>query len=551
MSKVKPVIWKTMVIAGIALLTAYYYYYLHFGFTPSGEELLLVWDAYQHLEFGESFGHSILWQIFYIPPVYLFGLSFKSLRVSLTLQYVAVSVIGLFLALPKTKAKERYWFSVPVYIILMVLVHVGNSVYFGASNERIRQYPLDFHVFPLMLALISLCFVQLYFNNKGKIVKIIAGFALALSVIIGILGTDILYIVFFLVPLLIVLFRKGFYRVKDKEKVVIGVTTGCAVLLLILRVIYYFTPYLGELFSIKSIRYGEWGAAFYGAPNFVRIEELGTQILNYIGAISGLFNIDISGQAVLSIHIFNYGVRLILLFLICIVIRFTLLQWWRRENNENLDYVSIIAALGIVLLSLAFIFTSYGAGRDCVRYLGSILSFSTILLCRNFTIVEQFIKRTFKLDVNKYKYLIMGILAVGIFVYAVPKSEMKKNPDIWDDEYQEIIEIIRENDLGVGISSLWTAPIISCLSEGEAMIQSAEVNPSTGEFRLLRPLKNVNYKYRYILAETNRKEWYEFDYERIAYKLGKPQKIYQTGRFSIYVFDFNIVEKLENDFMQN
>lgn len=521
-----------------SILFATYYYLLHQGFTPNGEELLTTWEAFYSVNYGEKMTASnLLWCLLQKLPIEWYGLSYTALRVSQSMMYFLIVSAALMLSLKKCSDWKR-WYLIFPFAFLMVVLHRGSSDYYGQLWESVHQYPLDNHTLPTLFSLWSLVCIDRYYAknvvgsrpNKKSLVWFLL---LVLCVGIGILNTDLLFCVIFVIPVICIVTHKG-WNSMGREKGLRCLQLGIMLILAglsVLRVVYYTTPFLSKFFVEQTAGYGDWDNFIYGTPNYFRITDLSNQLLKFLAYLSGLFNMDFSGHTILSIFTVQYCVRIILLLIAIWIMSDTLRDWWKKEGKT--DYVSIICCLGILLLAFANITTSYNSSR----YIVTILPYTTILICRNIDrILERFHKNT-----RQFKCGIMGFFMMCIFIFVSSPGDLKKQPDFWDEEYERLVALIEENNLGNGVGSLWLAPVLSAVSEGRCMVQSVDDNWSRKEpkLSLLRELKNIELEYHYVI----RGEGWLYDIiseAELVQQLGKPDRIYQTEAFTLYWYKEDI-----------
>lgn len=538
---------KTRILAGgcmvlvCGVVFAIYYYFIHLGFTPNGEELLTTWEAYYHVNYGETMTETNrLWQLVQSLPIKKFGMSFTSIRISQALMYLLIVCGALALSL-KDSSKLKNWYILPLFVFLMVVLHTGRSAYYGQLTDRSHQYPLDNHTLPAVFAVWSMWCMDKHAKYHESKVKIIFLLLFIVCVLIGIFDTDLLFCVIFLGPLLVIAAGEWMKRQKHITVGIVKLVSAGLLVIAVMRVVYYTTPFLGSVFQPQSVRYGDWDSHLYGMPNFVNMDKIVEHFLNYISGISGLFNIDISGQPVVSVYLIIYLIRFVLLLIIIWCVGEFILRWWKSEKvfGQETDYVSLTAAVAIIIISAAFVLTSYGDNKDHVRYLMAILPYSTILICRN----AQGIMAKLKLDGKRNSVYFALFFLISTFIFAKSPGELRKHPDVWDDAYQEVLEIVEENELGTGVGAFWLAPVLSALSENEQIVQSIAVDQYKfpKEISFVKKLEHVDYDYRYVI---NGNGWYYLmSEEELEEQLGKPAEIYKTDKFTIYKYDYDISER--------
>lgn len=522
----------------ISALFAFYYYCIHLGFTPNGEELTMVIKT----ALGGKTENALIWDAIYKIAYTYFGISYTTLRVAHSMLYFLLVSATFVLALKDKYSKSINWYIAPLFAFLMAILHTGGSLYYGQLDESFHQYPFDNHTLPTIFALWVILCLQHFFNLSTKRRYWWLCAALLLSVF-GIIKTDLLFCIILVAPVIIFALVELLKRMKAEvsTKISIVVYTLFAVLAVIcvLRIIYFTTPFLGDLFNVRSIN-GYGNSRFYGDADFVEINKIGTSILWYINGVLGLFNVNISNLPIIHIFSIIYLFRLILIGLtIYFIIRY-LSQWWKNDKTAKTDYIDIILSLGIVILSFVVLITQWGEEVVSVRYMVGILPFASILLCRNFKVVNQWLK----FDNNKFMVGTFIFFIMCCFIYAKPIGELEKNPDFWDDEYSDILALIEEENLGTGVGSIWIGHVLTCLSEGEHFVYGVDTNRGTENIRFyLKEAEEAGPECNYIIQGPEDWKYTLLEEEKMEKYFGEPVKIYHTRRFTIYKYDYNIAEK--------
>lgn len=134
---------------------------------------------------GQAEVNAKTWDIVYQIAYDNFGISYTASREANAMMYFFIVSAAIALSV-----KGGWWYTLPLFAFLMVVLHTGVSPYYGYMEENLHQYPFDNHVLPTIFALWVLLCLHHYFDSEKKYYWLCA--ALLLS-IIGILKTDLLF----------------------------------------------------------------------------------------------------------------------------------------------------------------------------------------------------------------------------------------------------------------------------------------------------------------------------------------------------------------------
>lgn len=518
-----------IVIILFSIFFSYYYYCIHLGFTPNGEELTMVIRTALG---GQSEVSIKLWNMVYQIAFDNFGISYTASRAANAMLYFFIVSAAIALSVRGGGG----WYILPLFAFLMVVLHTGASPYYGYMEENLHQYPFDNHVLPTIFALWVLLCLQHYFDSEKKYYWLCVAFLLS---IIGILKTDLLFCIILVAPVAIVSLGMVLKKRKTGLNFLIYGLFSILGIICILRVIYYTTPFLLNVFSVNSIG-GYDNTRFYGDADYIDIRHLGSAFLWMINGIMGLFNVDISNKPIVHIFSLIYLIRFALIGLIIYFMIRSLSRWWKSDAASAQDYINAVLSLGILLLLISALFSQWGDGYNVVRFIVGILPYATILICRNFIEINQWLK-------FKHKKFLTGtflFFMMCCFIYAKPIGEMKKNPDVWDDEYMEILQLVQEKDLGNGVGSMWLGHVLTCLSEGNYFVYSVDTDKGTKPMKfLLNEVEELQPDCYYVIQNTKDWKYILFEEEEMEKYLGPPIEVYKTRSFKIYQYNYDITSR--------
>lgn len=499
---------------------AFYYYGIQKGFTPNSENLASIWVAYHNVHYGEQLLNNDIWIKLCEVAASIWGLSYKSLRMVNSFMYFMITFFALDLAI---RNKEGYvrWYAIPAYMLFMVMMHHGDSTFFGQLTSQVYQYPFDQHMLAHFAAIF--CVWMVYRINGSSKYKIVQYVVAIIIMFYCVKGTDLLYLVTFLAPFILVMIFKF---IKKDFVMVVGL---CVVFfaITVCRFLSQYIPIFSVLFVNGTERYAH--GYIYGATNFERIDNLVRNFLNYLGGLSGLFNFDFSGTSVLNLNFIIYFIRIVFL---CVILGYVCKEIKKIIfTREIKDIAESIMVLGIVLLSVFFICTDHGNNIIQMRYLDMILPYGTILLCWH---IDDFAK-IFNLPCLSNKGVLFGIVFLCVIASHDYRWGHEKAEDEWDKEYQYIAELVEENNLHEGIAGLWTFASVSAVSEGEHILNMGTFKPDTKTMELAYSLEN-EYFYDYILVGKDSLNAMDTSIELLEQSYGEADEIIETVHYYMVIY---------------
>lgn len=518
--------WRLVFQIGILflliLLAAVYYYGLHLSFWPDAE--YCVGFAKYHLadKFGVAWGKVAIKDFFLYVPYKLFGMSYTGIRVYASLVYFTIMLFTSVLALYSFSTRDIKWYIIPLFIFVSVILNPGSTVLCGHHRNIYHLYPYDMHSYAIIFSVAELFLVSLYLQTASLKAKKGIALLIALVSIIALKESDILFVIGFLAPLACVVLGILW---KEHRRILLYGILGLLSMLVLLRFLSIFIEPLQGLFAIRDLSYGNWTeGGIYGVTGFADCENIWNNISNTITAVLALFNVELSGKAIFSVYSVICFIR-IGLVIVVYVLSFYYIGLSVCKKDYNYDIVSLLCAYGILLNTVAVMFSEYGMWLRCIRWLVLLIFYGAIIICRNADIL-------FLLDHDK-RY-VKNIVFVGfilcILINAVPFWKEDSYKAEYEDAIKGVAQCIEENALGDGIGGHWNANNLTMLMNGKYTVFMTDMDESGLNIHYTIP----DLKLYYIVDGPE--DFDNFDMEKIVSINGKPDHVYEIDSFLIYYY---------------
>ncbi len=524
-----------MICAICLLLGSVYYFGIHLGFVPQGEETSLMWrwnlivhgnGKYQHINVVSDL-------IAYI-SAQIGGCSFFSTRLYSTLMYTVVLFFTMHLCLKPKRGGEVSLWLLPLYALFMIFVHiVGTGSEFGkifTDTDLVYLLPYDYHLMPLIFALCSIFMIGCMLrstNPKSRKRYFIVNLIIA---VYGMLFSDLIYYIIFVGPVLFTLFLRGL-RDKKKKKYCFMVLAAGLFLLFITRVL----PLdLCESFwtQEKADHYGE----IYGATNWLNIDNFFAHIENYLKVILQLFNAEFSDAPVLSFYSVVYFVRVVFIVIGHILV-FRILKSSMIGNirDTSYDYIDEVLAWGYFLLFCSFIFTYNGYYMALIRYYGAFVPLLTIILCRN---MKDYLNEKFHriLCGVRYKKSVFFVSISVICICCAQPVWLYEAEDSYMQDCEEAIRYIEETDLGYAIAPYYFYSRLTAMCHGDIIFYPNEqaIRDYNGDeaqlMYIVTGFENIDHVTSLMNIGVD-------DYEDLCEKYTVPTRVLELDHFNVCVFE--------------
>lgn len=528
-------IFNIVLLCLFVLCAGIYNYGLHRSFWPDHEYS----PVYYGMFLREFFGQDIVFRGFeYILayfPYKIFGCSFKAVRVFALLFYQIIMFFSTIVAIYSCERKRFEWYKLGIFAFIAVILHPGSSLYCGGHYEitnHIHQYPYDMHPMPVTYATLSIMLLCIHQGVTERKYKNVLKAIILIVMIMGYKQGDFLYIIGFVGPLICV---GLIYLWREKRKIFFALLFGVMAALALLHVVSFAVPSLTTLFTPPAIGgYGAWtdGSTIYGNTVFANLRDIWTYVSNTMTELLAMFNIDISEKNMLSLSMLLAGFRLILVIFMLVCCCRIVINALKKENGaQSIDSINIVLSLGILFNLLIVMFSAYGAGGYCIRYMTLILFYGAILLARQ---SENIIIKLYGEINNKSETYFFLFFSFAI----VANMTTFWKPDDYVADYEialgNISYIIQESDLGNGIGGTTCAAPLTYLGKGSYAVVSATLTDEGIQYRMAPPSgETVTYNYIVDWAEGPA-SW--FSEEDVYQYLGEPDEVFESGGLVLYYY---------------
>lgn len=530
----------------LCIIFGLYYYGIHLSFSPDPESIYSNIVNFYRINYGEKYPRSnVFWEIVITIATQIAGISYRANRLAATGMYFLILFFTFILSAVDFKNKKINFYTMPVFIMLMVILHPGSSLNCGQYTEVYHVYPFDMHTGSTVFAILSLLSLEVLLRQRETKGKWIAVLMFAAILIEGMTKTDLLYYIVFIIPLCLIGIKWAGQSQKGRNILAYGILFFAGSIML-LKIVSLFHGGFDILFNDQSVGYGAWtsGETIYGSTDFVKVEEIGEHIVNFIAALMGLFNIDFSGKSILNFNTLIYSVRITILFIAAWLVKENIKRYFKpidQKNDKINQLINLLLSMGILFNCIAFLGTSYGNDRGSIRYMTAVVPYVTILLCRNVEMIRK--KIGIKSDKFRLYFFLFGMAIVISNISPVWRPDEYKT--FYEQENEKVAEILKKRELKYGLATHWNASTLTALNEGEIIVSEAYFD---GEFiRRREEYQKIDYEYNYFILSTD--GWFsygnDFNYEKLVQIYGEPANIYGTELFMICVYDYNVMDIAE------
>lgn len=452
----------------------YYFGILH-AFAPNADDLGSTQRWYLILTNRRSYSHeNIIYDSVMCLSGLIGGMSYFARRLASALFYTIVLGLSLFLSLTQKNGKNR-WFLLPLWAFFMILIHTMQESFdyslMDDDTDLIRWFPYNYHVMPLIFALISLIVLQCFLRAHERKKKHITGAIGMIAAAYALLFTDLIYYVIFVLPLLIVLALRGLYSDKTRKYMMPLLAAGVGIMLLTRILPGDFFEKLWNSATVGT-SYGE----IYGGSDWLDLDHILVHVTNYMKTIMLLFNIDLSDRPLISFYSVLFVIRIAFVAVgYAIVAKIIACSVKGKAGQNGYSAIDEILAWGFVTLSCAFIFTRNALYRDLIRYYSAFVPILTILLCRN---IGGFIRKFLPVleSITHKEIFFAGIVGALCICQAEPVW-LYQVRDSYQEDCEAAIEYLRqwgaEND-GYAVAPYWLYPRLSAMTNGEILFYNSE-----------------------------------------------------------------------------
>ena len=523
-------IFNIALLCLFVLCAGIYNYGLRRSFWPDYEYCDLVY--YRFLD--ELHGHNVsLARVYYTAayiPYRLFGCSLKAVRVCAVTIYQLIIFFSSIAVIYSFKKKCFEWYKLGIFAFIAVILHPGSSPFCGQYHTLFHQYPYDVHAPSAIFATLSIMLLCVYQGITERKYKYVLKVIILAVIVVGYKLGDFLYILDFVGPLICI---GLIYLWKEKRKAFFALIYGVIAAVALLHVISFVVPSLEPLFVHTSITYGTWtnGSTVYGNNGFANLSNIWNYVSTTTIELLALFNIDISEKSMLSISTLLAGIRLILVIFLFVCSFRTIIDAIRKEKDyKSLDFVNIVLALGILFNFFLVMFSSYGSGTNCIRYMTLILFYGAIFLARQSENIIAKLYGDVDLKSKLYFFLLFSFAIVANMATFWKEDEYVAD---YEPAIKSVSSFIAENHLGNGIGGQGYSSILTIIGEGDYAVVAGKVTDEGLDF-YIRSYNQVPATFNYIVDWPN--GYASFDAETIYRCLGEPDAVYEMNGFVIYYY---------------
>lgn len=467
-------IFAFVVCAVFVVLSALYYYGLQCEYPPQSENIMTTTSMYSHLTLGTVYR---ITEVVYCVCAFLAtkigGMTYFATRLHFTFLYAILLCFIVFLSL---RSKEEYrtnLYRLPLIALFSVIMYpvADNPELFQyiKGADLIYEWPFHYHYPSRIYALVCLTLLIVLLQSHGKNKKIVYGVLLAVVCLYAAKKTELIFYIMFLVPAVIAVLLYALQNDKLRKYAVYCVSGGMGLLFL-------------SRISPVGIRTALWTkeqasvyGAVYGGTNWIPIDLIGEQLLNYIELNCMLFNIQLPESPFISLYTVVYVLKIIILVVgYLIVFHIIKCSFTGKSELYHYDLADQILAWGYLLLSCVFIFTGHGSmtfGK--YRYFSALTAAMTILICRNIEIFPRIVGLEMLREI-KYKKVLLCAYAVVICLCTIGKVWAYRAPNGYDPELEAIADYIEGTGYGYAVAGYWLWPRLTAISGGEVMAYETE-----------------------------------------------------------------------------
>ena len=521
-------IFNIALLCLFVLCAGIYNYGLHRSFWPDHEYTVPIYRRFLKEFYGHNMDFSGFFNKVAYIPYRLFGCTIKALRVYAALVYQIIILFSTIAAIYSFERRRFEWYKLGIFAFIAVLLHPGSSLLCGSYYTNLHQYPYDMHVSVAVCATLSIMLMCIHQGITERKYKNIMKVIILIVIAMGYNQGDFLYIIGFVGPLICVGLM---YLWREKRKLFFILPFGAIAALAFLHVLSFAMPALSSLFEHHSLYTGYEAGEVVGNIGFADLGEIFNYISNTTAELLALFNIDISGKSMLAISTLFAGLRLILvIFIITGSFRIVVNAIRKANYNQSLDSINIVLALGILFNLFIVMFSRYGTGGYCIRYMTLILFYGAILLARQ---SENIIVKLYGEINDRSKLYFFLFFSLAIVANMTTFWKMDDYVADYETAIKNVSDYIIENNLGNGIGTPDCASLLTLAGEGTYAVVNCIVANEGIQYHI-DGFDGVATTFNYVV------DWTEgvsgFDEEVVYRYFGAPDEIIERAGFVIYYY---------------
>lgn len=522
------------------LLSSLYHYLLLCQYPPMGEDLMSISLAYSHLHLGtEYYGREILWMVSTFLAVQIGGMSYFAMRLHWVFLYSILLCETMFLCLTqKQGGRIKLYCIFLVGLFAVVLFPAADApTLFQVGCDDLSYFWLPTYHYPARIyAVACLLLLFLAIRCKGRKGRVVYATTIAVISLYALKWTDLIFVIMFLAPAVIVLFLRLFHKAETRKYAVFLFVAGMFFLLLS-RILPLSTTHNLWTKAHDAIYEGP----VYGSTNWTSWNRLGERVLSYLRLLGVTFNIQIEDMPVISLHTVVALLKIAILavgyMLMFHIIKCSL---HGKGKEHGYDFVDEILAWSYLMLSCIYLFTEFGEVIACGRYFSGMTTVMTILLCRNLELIPRIGGWDTVREIG-HKRELFFICTMILCICSTGKIWKEHATDVYGDELKAIVEYIEATQYGYTVANYWTWPHIQALSGGQVMAYESQDD--------IRQVYGDDAKIAYIITNntdnpdhTSGHSFYFHcnSYEEICEYYSAPTRIINYDKLQLVVYENGI-----------
>lgn len=455
--------------------------------------------------------------LFFIVGVLFSGVSINAYYIAITLMFVGLIITGGLLLRTGKKA--------PSLIDFFILIGVGGLPSVYASGVLRAHTVVSIYVF-LGLFILSKVWEEDE-NSKGKNWILLGIFTLLM--ILASAG-DQTAIVIGIVPIMIVAAYELLSNNILHKKMNIIILILCTSSLL-----------LGKILDKVFVMIGDTNKnSFIEGKSFGTFSIIAEKFKLYLTCVLGIFDGNFLGEKLLTLNTLFLFLRVAVILLTLFVIIRNIISFIRRKNS---DKISVIISIGMILISLLFIMTDIAADIESGRYIGYFGAAAAVLIVRYFKTNNILLGKICNSRIEKVVpiFIISAVIILGSIKPVDFTTEITPQ--------DRLADFLVKNDLKNGYAKFWNASHTTVASGGKAKVRAIIYDGAKNLYQFKWFCKNSWYNPDYsnfVVIEDGDEldEVFKITKTAVQKSLGKPSKILTVDKYTIYVYNFDITDKI-------
>lgn len=253
-----------------------------------------------------------------------------------------------------------------------------------------------------------------------------------------------------------------------------------------------------------------------------------------------MFNADFTNQKLISLNSLWYAIRICIIIFVFYIIIHNLILFLKRKD---VDIISSMLSIGMLLMCIAIVFTDIMADKYAARYIGYFPVYSAILIIRYFK-YKGFYKAHF-FDSRLFRYV-----GVSAFCFILILSSLTPiNLSIQTDAQTRLSEYLIDKNLNYGYAKFWNASHVTIASNNAVKVRAIIFDGQENMAQFHWFCKDEWYYPEYanfVVIENTESpdDGFGIRTDTVKKCFGAPQQVLNFENYSIYVYNYNISDKI-------